>query len=473
MSTQSNESTKQTAQYANAYQFEGKVPLKQAIPLGLQHVMAMFVGNLTPLIIIMGVCGMVGGEFAGLRVAILQNAMIIAGVVTLIQMYSIGPVGGKVPIVMGTSSGFLGVMRGIAATMGGGVIAYGAIIGASLIGGLFEGVLGFFFKPLRRFFPKVVTGSVVMAIGLSLIGVGISYFGGGSSNADYGSAVNLLLGTFVLIVIIAVKHFGKGFVSAASILIGIAAGYVLATILGFVLPTTGINADGVEYTYSWVVQWSKIADAKWFAVPTIMPVKMVFDVRAIIPMVIMYIVTAVETIGDISAVQMGGFGREASDSELSGGVICDGVGSALAACFGVLPNTSFSQNVGLVSMTKVVNRFAISMGAIFLILCGFCPKLGALMDIMPQSVLGGAAIMMFASIIVSGISLITSEGVDSRVTTIVAVAIGLGYGIGSNSAVMAGLPSGLSLIFGESGIVPTAVIAILLNVFLPKEKKDN
>ncbi len=454
------------------YTFEGRIPLRQAIPLGLQHVMAMFVGNLTPLIIVMGTCEMVGGDFAALRLAILQNAMLIAGIVTLIQMFSIGPIGGKVPIIMGTSSGFLGVMKGIAGTMGGGVIAYGAILGACIIGGVFEGVLGLFLKPLRRFLPSHVTGAVVMAIGLSLISVGISYFGGGSSNADFGSAVNLLLGLFVLAVIIALKHFCKGFVSAASVLIGIGCAYVLATILGFVLPTTGVNAEGVEYTYSWVVQWGKVASAAWFSIPKILPVKPVFDMRAIIPMVLMFVVTAVETIGDISAVQEGGLGREATDSELSGGVICDGLGSSLAAVFGVLPNTSFSQNVGLVSMTKVVNRFALSIGAIFLILCGFSPKLAALMDIMPQSVLGGAAVMMFASIIMSGINLITKNGVDARITTIVAVAVGLGYGIGSNSAVTAQLPSAIQVIFGESGIVPTAIIAILLNIFLPEEKKE-
>ena len=454
------------------YTFEGRIPLRQAIPLGLQHVMAMFVGNLTPLIIIMGTCELVGSDYAALRLSILQNAMLIAGIVTLIQMFSIGPIGGKVPIIMGTSSGFLGVMKGIAATMGGGVVAYGAIMGASIIGGLFEGVLGFCLKPLRKFLPPVVTGSVVMAIGLSLISVGISYFGGGSSNADFGSAVNLILGLFVLAVIIALKHYCKGFVSAASVLIGIAAGYVLATILGFILPTTGINAEGAEFTYSWVVQWSKVGSAAWFSVPKILPVKPVFDMRAILPMVLMFVVTAVETIGDISAVQEGGLGREATDSELAGGVICDGVGSSLAAVFGVLPNTSFSQNVGLVSMTKVVNRFALSIGAIFLILCGFSPKLAALMDIMPQSVLGGAAVMMFASIIVSGINLITKNGVDARITTIVAVSVGLGYGIGSNSAVTAQLPNAIQVVFGESGIVPTAVIAILLNIFLPKEEKE-
>ncbi len=462
---------KENPAYTSPYVFEGRIPLSQAIPLGLQHVMAMFVGNLTPLIVIMGVCGIVGDDFMALRVTLLQNAMIVAGIVTLIQLYAIGPMGGKVPIIMGTSSGFIGVFKSVAGSLGGGVYAYGAIMGASLIGGLFEGVLGFCLKPLRRFFPPVVTGSVVMAIGLSLISVGINYFGGGNTNADFGSIPNLFLAFLVLIVIVVAKHFCKGMASSSCILIGIIVGYIAATIMGFVLPTTGINADGAEYTYSWVVQWNKIADASWFAVPKVMPVKMVFDMTAILPILIMFIVTAVETVGDISGVMEGGLGREATDTELSGGIVCDGLGSSIAAAFGVLPNTSFSQNVGLVSMTKIVNRFALSMGAIFLILCGLCPKLAAIVNIMPQSVLGGAAVMMFASIVVSGISLITKNGVSTRTTTIVSIALGVGYGIGSTSDVLSYLPNFVSLIFGGSGIVPTAIVAIILNILLPEEKQ--
>lgn len=462
---------KETSAYTSPYVFEGRIPLSQAIPLGLQHVMAMFVGNLTPLIVIMGVCGIVGDDFMALRVTLLQNAMIVAGIVTLIQLYAIGPMGGKVPIIMGTSSGFIGVFKSVAGSLGGGVYAYGAIMGASLIGGLFEGVLGFCLKPLRRFFPPVVTGSVVMAIGLSLISVGINYFGGGNTNADFGSLPNLFLAFLVLIVIVIAKHFCKGMASSSCILIGIIVGYIAATIMGFVLPTTGINAEGAEYAYSWVVQWNKIADASWFAVPAIMPVKIVFDVTAVLPIIIMFIVTAVETVGDISGVMEGGLGREATDTELSGGIVCDGLGSSIAAAFGVLPNTSFSQNVGLVSMTKIVNRYALSMGAIFLILCGLCPKLAAIVNIMPQSVLGGAAVMMFASIVVSGISLITKNGVSTRTTTIVSIALGVGYGIGSTSGVLSYLPNFVSLIFGGSGIVPTAIVAIILNILLPKEKE--
>ena len=250
-----------------AFSFEGKMPLKQAIPLGLQHVLAMFVGNLTPLLIITGACGIASGEFAALQLHLLQNAMLIAGIVTLVQLFSIGPVGGNVPIIMGTSSGFIGVFNSVAATMGGGVIAYGAIMGASIIGGLFEGVLGFFLKPLRKFFPSVVTGTVVMSIGLSLISVGINSFGGGNAAKDFGSMENLLLSVFVLGMILFFKHGTKGFTSSSSILLGIACGYVASFVMGLVLLTTGVTAEGVEYTKAWVLNWDKVANAPGLRFP--------------------------------------------------------------------------------------------------------------------------------------------------------------------------------------------------------------
>ena len=455
------------------YEFYGKMPLKQAIPLGLQHVLAMFVGNLTPLLIICGACGISGSEeFAHLQVSLLQNAMFVAGVVTLVQLYAIGPIGGKVPIIMGTSSGFIGVFKSVADTMGGGVATYGAIMGASIIGGLFEGVLGAFIKPLRKFFPPVVTGTVVLSIGLSLISVGVNSFGGGSSAKDFGSAENLLLALFVLIVILMVKHWTKGLTSNSAILIGIIAGYAAAVIMGLLLPNSGITADGAEYTKAWVLNWNKVAEASWISIPEFLPVKPVFDVRAIAPIIIMFIVTAVETVGDISGVIEGGMDREATDKELSGGVICDGIGSSFAALFGILPNTSFSQNVGLVTMTKIVNRTALASGAVFLILCGLIPKLGAIISIMPQAVLGGAAVMMFSSIVVSGIQLITKEHMTPRNLTIVSVALGGGYGMGANTAILAQTPQAVQLIFGGSGIVPAALVAILLNLLLPKDDKN-
>lgn len=460
-----------TRTYTSPYEFEGRIPLKHAIPLGIQHVLAMFVGNLTPLIIICGACGIIADEPA-LYVTLLQNAMLVAGLVTLVQLYAIGPIGGKVPIIMGTSSGFLGVMRSVAVSMGGGIIGYGAILGASIIGGLFETVLGFFIKPLRKLFPSVVTGTVVLAIGLSLISVGVNSFAGGSGAKDFGSAENLAIGAAVLIVIVVLKHFTKGITSTSAILFGIIFGYILCAILGAVLPHTGVDAEGVEYTKAWVLNWSKIADSAWFAIPALMPVKPVFDMSAIIPIGIMFIVTAVETVGDTAGCIEGGMGREATDKELSGSVTCDGLGSTFAALFGVLPNTSFSQNVGLVAMTKVVNRFALAVGAVFLVLCGLSPKLAAVVSIMPQSVLGGAAVMMFSSIAISGIQLITKYGITNRVITIVSVALGVGYGLGATSGAIVGLGTNINLVFGGSGIVPAAILAILLNVLIPKDKED-
>lgn len=461
--------------YSSPYELEGRIPLGQAILYGLQHVMAMFVGNLTPVLLITGACALDGG----LQLQIIQNAMLMAGIITLLQIFTIGPVGAKLPIVMGTSSGFIGVCSGVASTMGQGIVTYGAIIFASFIGGLFETVLGFFLKPLRRFFPSLVTGTVVMAIGLSLISVGINSFGGGNNNGDFGSLPNLFVGTVVLVTIILLKHFTKGVTSTASILIGIVVGYIVCGIMGMILPTTYQYVDPatqetVTKTCSWVLDFSKVSDASWFAVPAFMPFgfsKDMIDLRAIIPIVIMFIVTAVETVGDTSAITEGGLGREATDKELSGSVICDGLGSSVAAFFGVLPNTSFSQNVGLIAMTKIVNLFAISTGAIFLVLCGLFPKLAAIIQMMPQSVLGGAAVMMFASIVVSGIQLVTKDGVSNRTVTIVSVALGLGYGLGANTEVLSNLPQFVELIFGGSGIVPAAIIAMILNIAIPKDKE--
>ena len=274
----------------------------------------------------------------------------------------------------------------------------------------------------------------------------------------------------VLVIILVLKHATKGMMSSSCILIGIICGYIICSLMPMFLSTTGVSAEGTEFVKSWVINWDAVAQAKWFAIPEFMPVTPVFDLRAILPVLIMFIVTAVETVGDISGVIEGGMGREATDEELSGGVICDGLGSSLAAVFGVLPNTSFRQNVGLVTKKKIVNRFAIACGAIFLILCGLFPKLAALISIMPQSVLGGAAVIMFSSIVMSGIQLITKEPLNARRMTIVSVALGLGYGLGANSAVLAGLPEAVQMIFGGSGIVPAALVAIILNICLPEEK---
>ncbi len=455
--------------YTSPYEFKGRIPFRQAVPLGIQHVLSMFVGNLTPLMIVCAACGITSSEPA-LYVTLLQNAMLIAGIVTLVQLFSIGPIGGRVPIIMGTSSGFLGAMQGIIAQTGGGVLAYGTILGASIVGGLFETVLGFFIKHLRRLFPPVVTGIVVLTIGLSLIPVGVESFAGGSGAPDFGSGENLLIAFAVMAVIIIFRHFAKGMLSTSSVMIGILFGYALCAVLALFLPTEGAAADGTVFTKSWVIDWKTIGEAGWVNIPKVMPVKPVFSIQAIIPMLILFVVTTVETVGDTSACIEGGMGREATDRELSGAITCDGLGSSFAALFGVLPNTSFSENVGLVTMTKVVNRFALSMGAFFLVLCGLCPKLAALLSIMPQSVLGGAAVIMFASIAVSGIQLIARDGITARTTTIVAVSLGVGLGMSITEGAAVGLGPKLSTIFNGSGILPATLIAIILNVVLPSEK---
>ena len=411
---------KEDVKKGSIYELDGVVPLKEALPLGIQHVLAMFLGNISPLLIIAGMLGL----SPDLKSALIQNAMFIAGAVTLVQLYPVWKVGAKLPIVMGTSSGFIGTAKAMGALYG-----YGALMGASLIGGLFEMVLGFFIKPLRKLFPPVVTSLVIISIGLSL---------------------HLLVGTFVILVIIIAKQI-KGFVNNASILIGIIAGYILAIVLG-------------------MVDFTQVQTASWIALPTFMPVKMEFNLEVIIAMGIMFIATTVETVGDVSGITNGGLDREATSEELQGGVLADGLGSVVASLFGVLPNTSFSQNVGLVSVTKVVNRFTIMTGAIFLILCGFCPKLSALFAVMPQSVLGGAAVIMFASILVSGIQSLMRVEFNERNTLIIALAIGLGIGIGQVPTVLAQLPSWVGNIFAQNGIIMTFVIATVLNLILPGKK---
>ena len=430
----------------NVYRLDGRVPLSRAIPLGIQHVMAMFLGNVSPLLII---CGMLNMD-VGVKTSLIQNSMFIAGVVTLIQLYPIWKVGCRLPVVMGTSSGFIGTCKSIGSNFG-----YGAIIGASLTGAILEIILGFFIKPLKKLFPPVVTSLVIMSIGLSLLPVGINYFAGGSGAPDFGHWKHLLVGLIVVVVIVVLKQFTKGFLSVSAILIGIIVGYLAAIALD-------------------MVDFQPIADAAWFSLPKpifLLDMRMEFHWQAMIAMAIMFVATAVETVGNISGITNGGLDREPTNEELSGGVIADGAGSLLAALFGVLPNTSFSQNVGLVTVTKVVNRFCIMTGAVFLILCGFIPKLSAIFSAMPQSVLGGAAVIMFAMILVSGMQSLQREKLNGRNGMIVALALGLGVGLGMVPSALDQLPAWVGQIFAQNGIIMTFVIATVMNLILPKDKE--
>ncbi len=424
------------------YQLDGRPRLREALPLGVQHILAMFVGNVTPLIIIANTLNMSLSD----KAALVQCAMFVSGIATLIQCYKLGPFGAKLPIVMGTSFGFLPVATAIGVKYG-----YEAVLGACLIGGIVEMILGKGMKSLRKFFPPVVSGTVVLAMGISLIPTGMKYFAGGVGAADFGSPQNLFLGTIVLLTVLFFNQYTKGITSLASILIGLIVGYIVAIPMG-------------------KVDFSQLSTISMLSVPTPFRFGMEFQIDAIISMICMYLVSSVETVGHITAIAYDGVGRNASDKEVSGGIMADGLGSIIGSIFSILPNTSFGQNVGLIALTKVVNRNVIALGAGFLILAGIFPQIGAIISLMPSSVLGGASIMMFAMIAVSGIKLITSEKLTNRNSTIVALSIGVGVGLSSVPGVLAEMPESIQLIFGDSGLVLVAFLAVVLNIILPKER---
>lgn len=429
----------------SVFDVDGKPPLKQAVPLGLQHVFAMFAGNITVPIIIAGTLGLGLEE----RTFLIQCAMLMAGVATLIQLYPIGKVGAKLPVVMGTSFGFVPTSIAIGQQFG-----LSGILGATFIGGFFEAFLGFFLKPIRKLFPPIVTGTVLLTIGLSLLPTGINYAAGGVGSDDFGSFSNLLLAMSVLILIIILNQFGKGILKTASILIGIIAGYLIAIPMG-------------------KISFLAVSEAAWFSFPMPLKFGMSFHWPAIAAILIMYIVTAVETVGDISGITLGGDSREATERELSGAVLADGLMSSLAAVFNALPNTSFSQNVGIISFTKVMSRHVVAIGVWFLIGASLFPKLGAVIAVIPQSVLGGASIVMFSMIATMGIVMINKDVMNQRSILIVSLALGIGLGIGQVPAVLDRFPEAVRLIFGGSGIVVSCIIAIFLNIILPEEKLKN
>lgn len=407
------------------YHLDGVPSLKKAIPLGLQHVLAMFVSNITPLIIVAGALKMP----AETKTILIQCTMFVAGLNTMIQAYTIGPIGAKLPIVVGTSFAFVPVALSIGSQYG-----YEAILGAALVGGIFEAFIGLIIKRIRRYFPPVVTGVIVLSIGLSLLPTGVSNFAGGVGAADFGSFSNLILGMIVLITVIYFKQFTKGITSTGAMFIGTVVGFIVAILMG-------------------KVNLSTLSMAGYFNLPKPFTYGFTFHLDACLAMIMMYIVSAVETVGDMSGVTMGGANRELEDREISGGILADGIGNCIAAVFSILPTTSFSQNTGLVAMTGVMSRFVVGVGAIFLILGAFIPKVGAILSIVPASVIGGSLVMIFAMISISGINLITKEPLKGRNALILFVSLGLGYGLGSVPAALSYFPESVKLIFGGSGMV--------------------
>ena len=426
------------------YHVDGVPSLKEALPLGLQHILAMFVSNITPIIIVAGVLNMTSQT----KTFLVQATMFVAGINTLVQAYSIGPVGARLPIVMGTNFSFVPVAISIGLKYG-----YEGVLGAALVGGLFEACLGTVIKKVRKFFPPIVTGVVVLSIGLSLLPVGIQSFAGGIGAADFGSISNLVIATVVLITMVYFNQFTSGITSTGSVFIGTIVGFIVAMALG-------------------KVDFTPVAQADLIYLPKPMLFNFAFHTDAILAMILMYIVSAVETVGDMSGVTMGGADREPTDRELSGGIIADGLGSALAACFSILPTTSFSQNTGIIAMTKIMSRFVVAVGAMFLVVGAFFPKIGAIFSVIPASVIGGSLVMIFAMISISGINLITKEPLTGRNSIILAVSLGLGYGLGNVPEVLNAFPEGIKLIFAGSGIVVSGTIAVILNLILPANLKE-
>ena len=419
-------------------------PLKEAIPLGIQHVLAMFAGNVTVPIIIAGVAGLSGGD----KIFLIQTAMFVAGIATLIQTIGFGPVGARLPIVQGTSFAFIPIMIPIVKTAG-----LGALFASAAIGGVFHFFLGTFIGRFRGILPPLVTGIVVLSIGLALIPIGIKYAAGGAGPVpDFGAWHHLGLAFLVIVVILTVKFMTKGFLSASAILVGLVVGYLVAIPMG-------------------MVDFGRVGSADWFALPSLLQYGFEINTAAVAGMLLMSVVSAIETVGDISGITTGGAGREATDKEIAGGTMADGLGTAVGALFGAMPNTSYSQNVGLVALTGVMSRHVVTCGAVFLIVAGLFPKLGAVISVMPNAVLGGASIIMFGMIAGAGLKLLSMTALSRRDMVIIAVSLGVGLGIQAVPESVKAFPDMAQLLL-KSGLAPAAFLAVVLNLIIPKEASE-
>ena len=425
----------------NIYQLGGRVPISKAIPFGLQHILAMFVANLTPITIIAAAGGLSQNEIA----VLLQNAMFIAGIATLIQLYPIWKVGSGLPIVMGVSFTFVTVLSTIAANYG-----YPTVIGSVLVGGIFEGTIGLFAKYWRKIIAPIVAASVVTAIGFSLFTVGARSFGGGYTE-DFGSAENLCLGTITLIVCLSWNCLAKGYLRQLSVLAGLLVGYVIAIFMGKV-DLSVIFSDGL------------------ISLPKLLPYPPEFNLGAILSVCIIYLVSAAETIGDTSAMVSTGLNREISNKEISGSLGCDGYASAISSLLGCPPVTSFSQNVGLIAMTKVINKFTIMTGAVCMIIAGLLPPIGNFFASLHEAVLGGCTIMMFGTIFTSGMQMVAKAGLSQRNITIAALSLSIGVGFTTTSEINLWhiFPETIQSVFSANVVAVVFVASIILNLVLPQ-----
>ena len=428
-------------------------PITQAIPLGIQHVLAMFISNVTPAIIIAGAAGFGFGsnspEFPNL-IYMIQMSMLFAGAATLIQTIGIGPVGARLPIVQGTSFAFLPIMIPLVA--GKGVDAMAVITCGVLLGGLFQACLAPFIGKIRFALPPLVTGLVVLMIGLALVKVGIQYSAGGVpaiGKPEYGSLQNWSVVLVVILTTLGLKFFARGFLSVGAILIGLIVGYIVALFMG-------------------MVNFDNVGRAAAFALPEPFKFGFEFSVAAVVGFCLMAVISAIETVGDVSGITKGGANREATTDEIKGATYADGVGSAIAGMFGALPNTSFSQNVGLIAITGLMSRMVVTFGAIFLIIAGFIPKIGAIISTIPIEVLGGGVVVMFGMVASAGISMLADVNWNRRNMVIFAVSLSLGLGLQFEPGALQHLPDTARILL-SSGLLPAATIAIVLNLVLPED----
>ena len=432
-------------------------PLTSAVPLGIQHVLAMFVSNVTPAIIICGAAGFGFGsnspDFPQM-IYMIQMSMLFAGIATLLQTVGVGPVGARLPVVQGTSFAFLPIMIPLVA--GKGVDAIAILMGGIIVGGVFHACLAPFIGRLRFALPPLVTGLVVLMIGLALVKVGILYAAGGvpaQGKPEFGSLQNWSVALVVIVVTLGIKFFTRGLLSVAAVLIGLIVGYIVAAMMG-------------------MVSFSNVGKAAVFALPTPFHFGVEFTAGAIIGICLMSFVSAVETVGDVSGITKGGAGREANTKELEGATYADGIGSALAGLFGGLPNTSFSQNVGLIAMTRVMSRHVVTIGAIFLIAAGLVPKVGAIIASVPIEVLGGGVIVMFGMVAAAGVNMLAEVNWNRRNMMIFAISLSVGLGLQLVPGALQHL-DGTAKVLLTSGLLPAAFLAIVLNLILPEEAAND
>lgn len=424
------------------YDFHGKISAGKAIPFGLQHVLAMFVANIAPILIVTGVVHMPTEQVASL----VQVAMIIAGVGSLLQMFPLGPLGSGLPVIMGISFTFVSVFCVIGAKYG-----YGAILGAALIGGILEGTLGLTARWWRKFIEPIVSATVVTAIGFSLLSIGANSFGGGFGNPHFGDAPYLIVGSITLVSCIVFNIFAKSYYKQLSVLFGLVVGYVAAYFFG-------------------MVDLSRLTSVPLISLPGLMPYPLEFHGDAIVSVFLIFLVSATETLGDTSALADMGFGRPAKDKEISGSIAVDGYISSLSSLFGCMPITSFSQNVGLIAMTHVVNRKAIASGAVIMILAGLFLGLGVILASLPDAVLGGCTLMMFGSIVVSGVHMLSQCGYSERNMSIAALSLSIGMGFTQTPQIFHIFPPLFKSVFAENCVAVVFLVALVLSFVLPKEK---